>query len=69
MPILEKYTSEQLANPSEDMQQDIKKMSYDYVRDLWFKKSVWFMISDVYGKYFITMFYDNEYNRANGEDL
>lgn len=33
------------------------------------KKSVWFMISDLYGRYYITMFYDNEYNRANGEDL
>lgn len=33
------------------------------------KKPVWFMISEYYGKYYITMFYDNEYNRANGEDL
>jgi hypothetical protein len=34
-----------------------------------FNKIVWFMISEHYGKYFITMFYDNEYNRAKGEDL
>jgi hypothetical protein len=33
------------------------------------KKVVWFMISDHFGKYYITMFYDNEYNRADGEDL
>lgn len=34
------------------------------------KKNVWFMISkSEYGKYYISMFYDNEYNRANGEDL
>ena len=33
------------------------------------KKSVWFMISEMYGKYYIAMFYDNEYNRAQGEDL
>ena len=33
------------------------------------KKPVWFMISENYGQYYITMFYDNEYNRANGEDL
>ncbi len=32
-------------------------------------RPVWFMISDFYGEYYITMFYDNEYNRANGEDL
>ena len=33
------------------------------------KKPVWFTISEFSGKYYITMFYDNEYNRANGEDL
>ena len=33
------------------------------------KRSVWFMIYNNYGKYRITMYYDNGYNRANGEDL
>lgn len=33
------------------------------------KKPVWFMISESYGEYYITMYYDNEYNKANGEDL
>ena len=34
------------------------------------KKLVWFMISsDRYDEYYIMMFYDNEYNRAHGEDL
>lgn len=33
-------------------------------------KPVWFMISEgSYNKYYILMYYDNEYNRANGEDL
>ena len=32
-------------------------------------KTVWFMIADFYGKYYICMFYDNELNKANGEDL
>ncbi|MBR1801175.1 MAG: hypothetical protein IJ767_06760 [Bacteroidaceae bacterium] len=32
-------------------------------------KSVWFMIYESYGKYGINLFYDNEYNKANGEDL
>ena len=32
-------------------------------------KTVWFMISERYGKYYITIFYDNKYNKANGEDL
>ena len=33
------------------------------------KKSVWFTISEFQGKYYISMFYDNVYNQANGEDL
>ena len=32
-------------------------------------KSVWFTIADMYGKYYLIIFYDNIYNRANGEDL
>lgn len=30
---------------------------------------VWFTIADYYGKYFIALYYDNEKNRPNGEDL
>ena len=33
------------------------------------KNSVWFKINRNYGKYRIAMYYDNEYNKANGEDL
>ena len=33
------------------------------------KRPVWFTIDEHMGEYYITMFYDNEYNRANGEDL
>lgn len=70
MPIiLKKYTAEELANPTEETQKELMKISFDYMMDLCSKKPVWFMISDHYGKYYITMFYDNEYNRANGEDL
>ena len=34
-----------------------------------FQRNVWFTIEEIYGKYYIAMFYDNEYNKANGEDL
>lgn len=63
------YTEEQLENPSEEIVDDISKMSITYVFYKAMKKTVWFMISESYGQYYITMFYDNEYNRANGEDL
>ncbi len=32
-------------------------------------RCVWFMIAEAYGEYKIFMFYENRYNRANGEDL
>lgn len=34
-----------------------------------FNKSVWFMISELNGKYSINIYYDNEYNKANGDNL
>lgn len=32
-------------------------------------KQVWFMIDENYGKYRIVIYYDNEYNKANGNGL
>ncbi len=34
-----------------------------------YKKTVWFIIAEHYGKYYICMFYENKLNKANGEDL
>ncbi len=64
--LLSKYTEEQLANLTEEQ---TKEISFNYVKEKIFKKPVWFMISSHLGRYYITMFYDNEYNRAQGEDL
>ncbi|WP_294176871.1 hypothetical protein [uncultured Coprobacter sp.] len=67
--VLSKYTQQELDNPTEEIQKDIYKMSLDYAMEIILKKPVWFMISKFAGRYYITMFYDNEYNKANGEDL
>ena len=67
--ISSKYTKEQLENPSKEISQDIYTMATMYALEKTAKKPVWFMISEYYGKYYISMYYDNEYNRANGEDL
>lgn len=67
--ILSKYTQQELDNPTEEIQKDIYEMSLNYATEIILKKPVWFMISKFAGRYYITMFYDNEYNRANGEDL
>lgn len=67
--IQRKYTTEQLESPSEDIRNEIISLTFDVMMNSLKNKPVWFMISELYGKYYITMFYDNEYNRANGEDL
>lgn len=33
------------------------------------KNMVWFRICDFQGEYYLTLYYDNLYNKANGEDL
>ena len=46
--------------------EDIKAINPEHLT----KKPVWFRINKLrYDKYYINMYYDNEYNRANGEDL
>lgn len=59
------YTKEQLANPSEELRAEIVNFVTQYIS----KKAVWFMINERLGKYCITMYYDNEYNNANGGRL
>lgn len=66
---LMRYNEDDLDGMSED---DAIKM----VINLWDKftqtvsnKSVWFTISEYYGKYYIIIYYDNVLNMANGEDL
>lgn len=67
--VQDKFSPSQLESPTEEIRNEIFSLTLDYMMDNLKNKPVWFMISDFYGKYFITMFYDNEYNRANGEDL
>lgn len=46
---------------------DVNEQSYDYS---FTKRVVWFTITKYsYGKYGISIYYDNKYNQANGEDL
>ena len=67
--LLEKYKPEQLENPTEEMKQEEHAIAMRIGMDMIFKKPVWFRICESYGEYYITMYYDNEYNHANGEDL
>lgn len=67
--ILSKYTEDELHNPTAEMPEEVIKFMLSYLLERYSNKVVWFMISEHFGKYYISMFYDNEYNRANGEDL
>lgn len=64
-----KYTPEQLENLSDEIKaelfSDILTALFEVVQN----KPVWFIISEHFGKFYITMYYDNELSRAQGEDL
>ena len=67
--LLSKYTKAELKNPSEEIKKEIQNTAIKIGMEMMFMKPVWFRICESYGEYYITMFYDNEYNHANGEDL
>jgi len=67
--MLKKYSQEQLDNPTEEISKESENIAARIGIDLITKKPVWFRIFESYGKYSISMYYDNEYNKANGEDL
>ena len=67
--VFSRYTREQLENPTEEIIKDLEDIRTDYGINLLLKCPVWFMIDETYGKYRIIMYYDNMYNRPDGEDL
>lgn len=74
--LAEKFTTEQLRNPTAADATEIGEVIKSFTRDVikkqvgdLFKRAVWFRIMRDYGEYYINMYYDNEYNKANGEDL
>lgn len=73
-PIIQsKYTEEELDNPTEEITQDVYNIAADYLFENLYERvknrSVWFLINEFYGDYSIIMYYDNELNKARGEDL
>ena len=51
------------------LDKDIEFATASTMYELFSKRPVWFLISEKYGEYRINMFYDNEYNHSDGEDL
>ena len=66
--LLNKYSKEQLANTENLSIEDQIHIAEAYQNSC-AHKQVWFMISENLGKYYITMYYDNVLNMANGDDL
>ena len=67
--LLKKYSPEQIENATEEITQEAENIVIRISMEMLLKKSVWFRICEFYGKYYINLYYDNEYNHANGEDL
>ena len=67
--LLSKYSKEKLSNQTEEFKNELMSEINSYLVQKQLNKVVWFMITENSGRYYITMFYDNEYNRAKGEDL
>ncbi len=69
--IYSKYSQEQLSSFTEEQGQELmaELLQLQYMADKLDKKSVWFMIAEQFGEYYILLYYDNGYNQANGEDL
>lgn len=67
-----RYTNEEIKEVRDKMQEDTY-FAFQFITEMyeeWFgNNSVWFMIDEKYGKYRILLFYDNNNNAANGEDL
>ena len=68
--ISRKYTKQEIEDMSEEeVNKELFSLAMSYTKEAIFNKSVWFMIAEMYGKYHIVLYYDNGYNKANGEDL
>ncbi len=71
--VFREFTPAQVKNPTAAQQQRIKEIISEegekITSELFFKKSVWFMINKILDSYQIILYYDNEYNHSNGEDL
>ncbi len=75
--LVSQYSQEELENPTPEIQSELSSKALLYLDGLLFnddisvkKKFVWFMIQKhTNGRFFIAMYYDNQHNEANGEDL
>ena len=65
-----KYTPEQISNPTEEIKKEMIDIAIKADTELLSKKPVYmYVYKGEYNMYYICISYENEYNRAHGEDL
>lgn len=64
----EDYFAHFISAPEEE-QLSMSMILIEDIMSILSKRMVWFTISEHYGEYYISMYYDNGYNRSSGEDL
>lgn len=62
-------SDEDIAKMTEDEKANLFASVMLYTIERYSDNSVWFMISEHYGRYGILLYYDNKKNEANGEEL
>lgn len=67
--VMKGYTEEHISQLTDEQKNKVREDLLEWMSEKLTKKSVWFRIGEAYGEYGIWMYYDNEYNQANGEDL
>ena len=66
----ERYSSDKIDSMNENEKNSaIASILWDYHLYILPKKHVWFTFGNYYGKYYMVIYYDNENNEADGEDL
>lgn len=69
----QKYTAEQIQNPTEKEKAEIDEIISEETQTINYEtarsKAVWFMINEKYGDYSIFMYYENRSNNTDDDDL
>ena len=69
----QKYTAEQIQNPTEKEKAEIDEIISEETQTINYEtarsKAVWFMINEKYGEYSIFMYYENRSNNIDDDDL
>lgn len=59
----------QMETATEEEQMEMSMTLMNDLMSIFLNRTVWFTISEYQGGFYISMYYDNGYNRASGEDL